>query len=79
MRSEIARWWLYVRGLWNYRNWYERLAMLTLHLSVLAVSLAVTGCLFTITVIAAVTIWQFAIALAFMLFLAWAVWVVNRD
>jgi len=79
MRSEIGRWWRYVKHLWEIRSWYERLAMFVLHALVISTIVAVTVFLVGFSIYAALTIWQFAIALAVIAFLGWAVWVVNRD
>ena len=79
MRSEIGRWWLYVKHLWKFRSWYERLAMFVLHALVISTIVAVVVFLVGFSIYAALTIWQFAIALAVIAFLGWAVWVVNRD
>ena len=79
MRSEIGRWWRYVKHLWKFRNWYERLAMFVLHALVISTIVAVFVFLVGFSIYAALTIWQFAIALAVIAFLGWAVWMVNRD
>jgi hypothetical protein len=79
MRSEIGRWGQYVSHLWKIRNWYERLAMFVLHALVLFTFVAVFVFLVSFSIYVALTIWQFAIALAVIVFLGWAVWVVNRD
>jgi hypothetical protein len=79
MRSEIGKWWRYVKHLWEIRSWSERLAMFVLHALVVSTIVAVTVFLVGFSIYAAATFWQVAITLSFIVFLAWAVWVVNRD
>jgi hypothetical protein len=53
--------------------------MFVLHALVISTIVAVFVFLVGFSIYAALTIWQFAIALAVIAFLGWAVWVVNRD